>query len=481
MAANAAAYQQLKPIQNTVGQDMKYWAEADFRRKQQEAINAEKKANQLAQEEKERQARLEKYVPKIKNYDTKITSLNELNARIISGAINEIGEVASKLEEDYRLHNLSDEERFKLKTKLNNLQNIDTYMQEFTSNLTNRYVEVETMYKNGQIKDDENYRKFKETYEKGFQNFDWVIDDNGLPGIVYRDIDGDGFKDAEGYETISNGISAFKFTKNVDIENLADTIANRQGVFENETQEGFTTIKTKDVKDPEALESDIYSSLIKKDGTLTDAGKSFMYDLGLEDSLKNRDILVEELRKKVNSRLDKTKSVTTDFSAQTSRMRENRLSSENNTTSGSNEKVPIRKDIWGGTYYNNIDTSKVNSVSGGGIVLEAPKDYKGNIYNNAKVLNYTIDKFGSLLLDIEYIDKSKEVKKTSNRLGTESTTKTTENKPSRKVIQVSLEDAREFAEKKGMTLEELKKSVLKNPEGKRIYKGVDENGNPIFE
>lgn len=32
-----------------------------------------------------------------------------------------------------------------------------------------------------------------------------------------------------------------------------------------------------------------------------------------------------------------------------------------------------------------------------------------------------------------------------------------------------------------MTLEELKKSVLKNPEGKRTYKGVDENGNPIFE
>jgi hypothetical protein len=462
MAGNAAAYLQLRPIQSDIGNDVKYWADAEFRRKQQEAINAQNAAKQRAAEQKARQERIDKYSANLKNYDTGSSSLNELNGRIIAETVEQIGDIATQLE----TQNLPIEQRVKLTTKLNTLKNMPENLKEFTGALTKRNAEIDAMLQKGQIKDDENLKRYKDTFENGFKNFNFVIDDNGFPGVVYRDVNGDGINDAEGYETIADGVSAFQFTKNVDMDSLATTIAQRQGKVSNETQEGFTTTKTEG-PDPELLEADIYSSLIGKDGNLTDAGKSFMYDLGLEDSLENRDKMVQEFSNMVNSRIDRSKSVTTDQSAITSRMRENRIQSE-------------------------------ESGDGKNVVLSAIEGVDGVTSSNAEVQDYGYNANGDLVLQVS-VPKTKSITKNDfSDLEKKAAAGDKNAQQQLELAQITGDGGAKIVipgenETRTITVQEKDKGWVADRIGakdktKRIstqssgtYKGLDENGDPIFE
>lgn len=475
----AAAFQQLDPIQTSISDDVKYWAEDSFRRKQQESIKKNRSLQAAAEEKKARKERISKYSKGLKNYDTGSTSLNELNGRLIAESAEEIGRLAVELENP----DLGIEERVRLQTKMSTLQNMPENLQAFTSTLTQRDQEIQKMFSEGKIKNDDKYKRYQDTFQGGFKNYQGFIDENGMPGLVYRDLNGDGIMDAEGYESISQGFSAFTFNKNFDMRALATGIAERVGQNKDKLQEGFTTTETIG-PNQEALDFEVYSTLIDRQGDLTEVGESFLSDLGLKDSIKNRETMVQEFYKMVNGQIDRSSSTTTDQSAMTSRMRENRLQRSEDSPQAPNnsEAIPVSEEVWGDSeFFDEIDTGRVNSVGGGGVVLEAPRDADGQIYNNAKVLNYTYDKKGKLLLDIEYVDETRQVSKSgSGRRGQDQTTTTTEDVAKRKVIKVTPEDAREFASKKGMTIDELKQSAQKAG-GKRVYKGMDENGNAIFE
>jgi hypothetical protein len=461
MAGNAAAYLQLRPVQNTVGQDMKYWADVDFRRKQQEVINAQNEAKQRAAEQKAKQERIDKYSANLKNYDTGSSSLNELNGRIIAETVDQIGDIATQLE----TQNLPIEERVKLTTKLNTLKNMDKHLEEFTGAITNRDAQIEKLYSEGKIKEKE-YQKYKNNFKDGFKNFNFVIDDNGLPGVVYRDVDGDGINDAEGYETISNGVNPFEFTPNVNWDSLSETIAKSLGKKTDISDEGFETTETRGV-DPNALENNVMRQLFNENGTLKPAAKSEMYDLGLEDTVENRELLSNRLKDMVAEKVDSFKSVTTDQSAITSRMRENRIQSS-------------------------------GGEDGENVVLSAIEGVDGVTSSNAEVQDYGYNANGDLVLQVS-VPKTKSITKNDfSDLERKAASGDKNAQQQLELAQITGDGGAKIVipgqnETKTITVQEKDKKWVADRIGakdttKRIstqssgtYKGLDENGDPIFE
>ena len=82
-----AAYQQLRPVEDSTANDVKFWAQEDFARKQEDRIAASQKERLKLDKEKDRSARLDKYSKFTKTYDTGSQSMNEMVGAISSSII----------------------------------------------------------------------------------------------------------------------------------------------------------------------------------------------------------------------------------------------------------------------------------------------------------------------------------------------------------------------------------------------------------
>lgn len=450
-----AAYQQLRAPQDNISNDVFYWNEDGFRRRQEERIAEKQSFDRQAESKKARQERLEKYTKNLQNYDTRSGSLNEVQGRYLAEVRDRIGEIVVEMESG----DLPVERQVKLQTELSNLQKTPENLKAFTDGMTQRDKEIAEAFASGKIKDNEKYQNYRKTFDQGFSNFQLGRDEHGMPTVAYRDIDGDGILDAEGYDQISKGISAFTFDKNFDPNAQAKAVAEGLVVKTNTTDDNFRKNTTK-AWDPDAFEIGTVGSIVQKDGSLTEFGNSYMQDLNLEDTVENRQKAIEEFKKIVRGLEPRVETSDFDYGARTSAIRENRLGKDKDTDTPKDfEGVEIDDSTANSL---NIDNSKVLSKSGNGIVLESPQDTNGTTYNDAKVLNYTVNKNGEVVMDIEYTDPTKNVTKVGNATAGEDVSTTTKSGETiRKTIKVPDVDAAEFARKKGMSLSDLKKSVQK--------------------
>lgn len=471
---NNAAYQQLRSPQDNITNDIRYWNEDAAARREEDRVNANDAFIKKEKAEKEKQDRYDKYVKPLNNYDTGSQSLNEVQGRLIQNAVEEYPTLLSVLENP----SSSREEKLKAQLKLQNINNLPANLKTFTDFYTAQNESYTKDVESGLIYKDDNYEK---AFKGGFSNMQLGLDDKGMPVVGFVDLDGDGIADKpsgklidfQSYDQIQKGIPTFDFQKKFNFEGAISNVAEKLGTVDNSTETGVTTIQTKGV-DEDALGM-ITDKLFGDPVKLSSA----LRDYGLENTPENIAKIKDDFNKAVIAETDKLYKKNVDQTALNQIRDDKREQDKLNkkTTITNSEGVEISEGTWASGYYKNIDRSKVVSKPGNGIVLEAPKDNKNKVYDNSKVLNYTFDKYGSLLLDVEYEGDNVT---TTKQLGTYEgeSVSTKQDKPTkRKVIQVTKEDAREFASKMGMTVSELKKSVQKgtSTDGKK----EDTNEDPL--
>ena len=480
-----AAYQQLTSPTSTLVTDLKYWNDDAFRKKQQESIDKEKKLARQDAEAKDRQKRIEEATKNLTNWDTGTKSITEMQGRALMDAVDQIGELLDIT--DYKNSGkYSKEEVLRAQTKLGNLKKAGDNLKLVTDKWAERDNEIMTAAEKGLIKKNENFDNYLNFKEKGLEKGQIIWDDMGMPMIAYRDLDGDGINDVETYGEITANQSPFKFDKHVDPMQAAKSIIDNDDLKVKNVTDSNYLKRTVEGYDPERVEFASRSAIVDTNGDLTDLGESMLKDMGVEDSVENREKVYQSFKKIVDE-MTPQEQVTEDFDYG-ARNTANKTymqyrDDEGNTAPTDSEAIEISESTWGGSYFKNIDKDKVVSKSGGNIVLEAPKDFSGKVYNDSKVLNYTFDKFGSLLLDIEYVDSKEKATKTLGEYEGDVVTTKESNNIKRKVIQPTKDDARDFAEKLGMTVDELKKSVQKEdvPENNNANenKQDDQNTDPL--
>lgn len=464
-----AAYQQLTTPTNTLVTDLKYWNDDAFRKKQQESIDKEKKLARQDAEAKDRQKRIEEATKNLTNWDTGTKSITEMQGRALMDAVDMIPELLD-ITDPKNSEKYNKEEIVRAQVKLGNISKAADNMKLITDKWMERDSEIMKGIEGGLIKNNDSAKQYLDFREKGLEKAQITYDEMGMPLIAYRDLDGDGIMDVETYDQITANQSPFKFDKHVDPMQVAKAIIDNDDFKVKNVTDSNYLKRTVEGYDPEKLEFASRSAIVDTSGNLTDLGESMLKDMGVEDSVENREKVYQEF-KKVVDQMTPQEQVTEDFdysSRNTANKNYMQYKDDEETVSPSNSKpVDITESTWG-DYTGNIESEKVGSKSGSGRVLDAPKDIDGRVYNDAKVLNYTFDKNDKLLLDIEYVYKEKVAEKGMTDEGND-ITYTKNEEVRRKVIRPTNEDAQEFADKMKMTLDELQKSVQK--------KNVPDNNN----
>lgn len=405
---NNAAYIQSKALEGDVSRDMQYWNnDAGIRRREETA--KEKEAYDRAQTaKKEKQDRYDKYIKPLNSWDTGSQSMNEVVSRTLINAQKQYPELISILENK----NATDEERIKAQLKLENINKLPEQIKAVTNGIQTRNLQVQTALAEGKIKKNEKTEAFQKAFQGGFSTFETGLDDMGNLMIAYKDLDGDGKNDILGLETfdsISKGLSDFKFDPNFDLDKLALADAEKIGTLEKKTDSNFVK-RTKSSFNPEAVLNTAKNRFIGPQGELTLVGKSAMQDLNYKDTPENREKIINDYIQKIND-LDKVKDYTeVDNSSRISASKEARLSRESKSEEVTlTEPVKPTEATWGG-YYKSIPNG-VKSVGVSGEVTIGAIQADGNkTISNGKLKNYTFDKYGRMVVQLE-VPKTKTLTK----------------------------------------------------------------------
>ena len=307
-----AAYRELTAPQDTLSSDIQYWNEDAARRRQEEQENEKIRSARELAAKKERQARVDKYAKPISNYDTGSKSLNEVNGRGLMDAVNQYPELLSILDSEPE----GSEKYIKAKIKLENLSKAPENMKAITDKLTARHQKILEGVANGTIKNNQKVNEYLENFKNGFESFQIGYDEMGYPTVMYRDTNGDGIRDAEGYDQIMAGQSAFKFDPNVDITALAKESAGEFGEQINSTDSGYLK-ETLTGPTGDSMNAMATAKMLGPDGSLSMAGKSYAIDLGLDpDNPNTAKAVVEAFKKEMAPYISKGKTQDFDYSSQ---------------------------------------------------------------------------------------------------------------------------------------------------------------------
>lgn len=492
---NFTAYQQLRPLQGDISDDIKYWNEDAARKRQEKRLEDDIALEKENAEKAEKQARYDKYVKPLNNFETGSKSLNEFNARLISNATKQYLPLIQTLEDK----NATQEEKINAHLKLQNLNNLPANLKTVTDQYTAQWQAYQKAKADGLAWEEPQMEK---AFQNGFGTFQGGIDDQGMPLVAFIDQDGDGENDlmaVQGYDEISRGMPLFNFQRKHNPEALAKSIADELGVTDTTEQKGYTSFQKKAVRD-EDKKLRVNTLLFGKDGTPTSVAKDALRRKGINPSTateQDYQTIEQEFSELVGTFLPEFEKEKTDFDAATSASRERRMAKEGVT--GFTESVTPSEQTWG---------DKVNDISGQSVGLTnveigAIKGKDGEITSNANVKNYAFKKDGTMVLDVEYpktktvSEKEYQDTKAQADQGNETASQTLARMilskdgerritipgtNDKKVIEVSPEDEAAVAKAMQTTVSDLKeKAGVKKSSSQPTYKGLDENGNPIFE
>lgn len=399
---NNAAYIQSRALEGDVSADMQYWNNDAGIRRREETAKEKEKFDRAQKAEADKISRIDKYAKPISNYDSGNANITELNGRGIADALSLYPELLNTLETEPR----GSEKYIKASTKLTNLGKTAEYMKAITDKAVARHAFIMDSADKGLIKKNGKYKDYLKYYETAVQNSQIGYDEIGMPTLIHKDAEGKVI-DAEGYDQIMAGQSAFTFDKNFDADKIAEGISAKVGTFSKTTESNFVKNENSGFDQQSVLEQ-AKSAIIDKTGELTEAGESWMDDLGLTDNEKSRTELTNWLVGKINQ-YDKKKDLQTeDGSGRNSAIREARLARESESKAVTlTEPVKPTEATWGGYYKSIANGAKSVGVSGD-VEIGAIRGDGGKTISNGKLKNYTIDKYGRMVVQLE-VPKTKKL------------------------------------------------------------------------
>jgi len=256
------AYRQLKPLEGSVSDDMQQQQDNTFRRQAFKAQEDKIKQDKIDKAEKEKRDLWDKHVKPLSNYDTGSKSLNEAQGRLILEAQKEYVPLMAVINNP----TASDDDRLKATLKLQNINNLPENLSSMTKSLTERDLAIKKGIAAGTLFSDPNYDK---NYQEGFQNKLLALDDNGMPMVAFKDLDGDGKNDLETYDQIQNVVPKYEIQERFDRN--TELLATSKNLQSN-------------ANDPALLNDYVSNQLYELDGvTPTARLKSFAREAGITD------------------------------------------------------------------------------------------------------------------------------------------------------------------------------------------------------
>lgn len=482
MANASNAYATINPIKTNIGDVVQGIEQMDFAyREEQRQIDAINKARQEKEQAKKDKLR-EKMMGQIpQNYDTGSSSLNEFQAKIIQQGVNRLGEIYKQLNNP----SLNEDERIKLEIEAQNIDNLPDNLKIATDNFT----KIIQDYKEG-VNSRSYFQnpEFEKLVLNGFENYVGTLE-NGLPTVGFVDRNNDGTinnLDVVPYDQLQQGLGNWSFQRQFDLDAMAIDAAKKVGYEDVTTDNNFKSVQEKKAK-ISSVESVANNLLQNPDGSPTEVALSEMKKRGLEPNEKSLKQVKDYFMQRVLANTDYTKKENVDYSAQTGRMSENRQAKKEKE-----EKQIVTTTVnLNNTYFGN-DARGGKAISKKGILdngLNLGKGIKFDTIGGAKT---GLD--NSVVTNIFINDKNEIIytanvltEKSSKQEQEEFTASGTTTNPAafraetRKATGAT--EAKIASELGYQNADELKAELRKmnNKGAKPVYKGLDENGNPIFE
>ena len=269
-----SAYRQLKPLEGDISQDIQQQEENGARRraeKRQEDQIAQQKIDKEAQRKQEL---WDKYVKPLSNYDTGSKSLNEAQGRLLQEAQKQYVPLMNILKKS----DPDSEEFLNASFKLQNINKLPENLASMTKSLTERDLAIRKGVSEGTLFANPDYEK---NFQEGYQNKLLALDENGMPMVAFKDLNGDGKNDLETYDEIQNVVPKYDIQPRFDRDKeLLEASTKLQPVVTG-TDNGVVT-RTVTAVDPNLLKNYVANQLFEADGVApTPKLKSFAREAGV--------------------------------------------------------------------------------------------------------------------------------------------------------------------------------------------------------
>ena len=387
-----------------------------------------------------------------------------------------------------KLDHASPEEQANIVLQLQKLQSLPDYLKLAQDAFVTQAKDVQAKIANGEIKQTPELLSKLQSFSQGY--LDVELDDNMQPVLGLWDKDGDGKPDPITYDKMISGQIFGELIPNVDFSGNFMNIGTKVGSVKNQTDQNFvknTKLYTPDELNKTAARAELYL----ENGQLSPVAKSYLYDKGVRDFQNVPDELLDKMEQdaiNIMKTVQKKEDITdVDYSAQTGRMSENRQAKKDEEK----KIVPTTINL-SNTGFGNDSFGKV--VSKKGILEKGLNLGEGIKFDTIGGAKTGLD--NSVVTNI-FINDKNEIIYTANVLTQKSSKGTKEGKDSnyeeattnpaayrsetRKATGAT--EAKIANELGYQNADELKAELRKmnNKGAKPVYKGLDENGNPIFE
>ena len=269
------AYRQLKPLEGDVSQDIQQQEENGFRRRALAQAEERTKNDKIDKEAQRKQELWDKHVKPLSNYDTGSKTLNEAQGRLILEAQKEYVPLMSILNNP----KASDDEKLKATLKLQNINKLPENLSAMTKTLTDRDLSYQKGVKEGTLFSNPDYDV---NFQQGYENKLLALDENGMPMVAFKDLNGDGKNDLETYDQIQNVVPKYDIQQRFDRDKeLLEASTKLQPVVTG-TDNGVVT-RTVTAVDPTLLKAYVSNQMFEADGvTPTAKLKSFAREAGVK-------------------------------------------------------------------------------------------------------------------------------------------------------------------------------------------------------
>lgn len=421
------AYQQLRPLEGDISQDIQQQQENAFRLRQEKRIEdqiAQAKADKAAREKKDM---WDKYAKPLFAADTGSKSLNSIQGTALQNATKEYLPLMTTLQDP----NASDADKLKATLKLQNINALPEKMDNMTKAYTDRWIDYNKRVKEGKIRRNPDYEK---NFQNGWDNFGIALSENGDPMVAVKNADGTTV--LETYDAISKGQNPYTFEDIYDRDKELLEASQKLQPRTIVTNDGRIRRERTEI-DPQLLKGYVNNQLFEADGVTptaklksfaTDAGVSYTDKKGLQnlaDQFEN-DI---RLRVKGGSKVEQVES-DLEYAKEARQAAKDRKEEEK-------DKVTKTIGIFDDSMFKDDFTGKVlsrssvrpNMITIGGENLKFSNlGGKQSTLNNGYITGFALDKAGNIIATGKaLLNKGSKLKETDENTGEESSYQTPNN------------------------------------------------------
>jgi hypothetical protein len=291
------AYRQLRPLEGSISDDVQQQEENGFRRRALDQADQRTQNDKADKEAQRKQELWDKHVKPLSNYDTGSKSLNEAQGRLILEAQKQYVPLMSVLNNPKS----SDEDKLNATLKLQNLNQLPENLTAMTKTLTERDLAIKKGVKDGTLFNNPDYDK---NYQEGYQNKLLALDDNGMPMVAFKDLNGDGKNDLETYDQIQNVVPKYDIQQRFDRDTELLEASKKLQPEINGSDDGVTRTVTTAIN-PSLLKDYVSNQLYEADGvTPTAKLKSFAREAGVKfDDTKGLKTLSDQFENDIRLRV----------------------------------------------------------------------------------------------------------------------------------------------------------------------------------